>query len=455
MDENSQLQCGRVVIFNHLEGYFDFLRQSETNETQAFRNWASHGDRSLFWLGGSKLVITSYPIPDAGQICQRWSYWETKVAAPEKPSCMLSLDILREDHLVRAVLDQAGVGGVVELVPYVATESFYQLVSELQTCYGLEVRLPESPAHENLWLRDYVDTKAGFRDLAMQWLDRHELLPEGVVLADVGQASPEINRFLSLWGGCVVKSNQGVNGMGNLIFSGRGDPNPDEIDGLLQGNRYFQNDQVIVERYIPSPENQFPSLDIYVPPDLQEPPAITYLSQQTFDVNGYFGGIWVGKELLEAPWYPELARNGMRIGKKLQMMGYVGHFDLDGIVDEAGNLYLLEINARRTGGTHVHEFACEKIGPNYIECAVLLDYSHIPCEPYGDFNELESKLGDLFFPAAAEKRGVVVSSTSKMLKGSIGCIFIGDSLPDARYVEQMVRQRVSAANPMKGKSCPG
>jgi hypothetical protein len=451
MNAKAQPQCGRVAIFNHLEGYFNFLRLSDADEGQAFRNWASHGDRALFWLGDSKLVITSYPIPDADRICQRWGYLDTQVAAPKEPSCMLSLDILREDHLVQAVLDQAGVWGVVELVPYVATESFYRLVSELQSSYGLDVRLPESPLYENLWLRDYVDTKAGFRYLARKWLDRHELLPEGVVLPDVHHARPVIHQFLSIGHGCIVKSNHGVNGMGNLIFDDIKAPDPDEIDDLLQRNPFIQLGQVIVEQYIRSPENQFPSLELFVPHDLREPITITYLSQQIFDVNGYFSGIWVGKELVEAQWYPELARNGMRFGKKLQMMGFAGHFDLDAIVDETGSLFMLEINARRTGGTHIHEFALEKIGPDYIDHVVLLNYSHIPCEPLTDFKSLELQIGDLFFPITAKQRGVVVSSISKMSKGSISCIFIGESLSDARSVEQEVRQRVSVTPSMKGR----
>ena len=450
MNAKAQPQCGRVAIFNHLEGYYNFLCQSDADEGQAFRNWASHGDRALFWLGDSKLVITSYPIPDADRIRQRWGYLDTKVAAPKQPSCMLSLDILREDHLVRAILDQAGVWGVVELVPYVATESFYRLVSELQSSYGLDVRLPESPLYENLWVRDYVDTKAGFRDLARKWVDRHELLPEGVVLLDVHQTRSVIQQFLSMGHGCIVKSNHGVNGMGNLIFNDINVSDPDEIDDLLQRNPYIQLDQVIVEPYISSPENQFPSLELFVPHDLREPATITYLSQQIFDVNGYFEGIWVGKELFEAHWYPELARNGLRIGKKLQLMGFAGYFDLDAIVDDAGTLYILEINARRTGGTHVHEFALEKIGPDYIDHVVLLNYSHIPCEPLTDFNALELLIGDLFFPITAKQRGVVVSSTSKMSKGSISCIFIGESLSDARSIEQDVRQRISVTLSMKG-----
>jgi hypothetical protein len=451
MDKKNQSKCGRVVIFNHLEGYFDFLARSDADDTLVFRKWADHGDRALFWLGDRKLVIVSRPITDADRICRHWGYQGTQVAAPEKPSCRLSLDILRENHLIQAVINQAGEDGVVELVPYVATKFFYQLVSELRACYGLEVRLPESPELENLWLRDDVDTKAGFRDLATRWLERDDILPEGVVTPNVGQAGPAIKRFLSLGYGCVIKSNQGVNGMGNLIIQANNDLKNDDIDQLLKENNYFQDEKVVVERYIPSPDNIFPSLEIFVPRDLHEPPSITYLSQQLFDGNGYFEGVWIGRELLEKLWYPELAHAGVQMGKQLQSSGYVGYFDLDAIIDEAGKLYLLEINARRTGGTHVHEFAYEQIGRLYLECVDLLNYSHIPCETSTEFYELELQLGDLFFPINGEQRGVVISSTSKLIEGSIGCIFIGASYADAQDIELRVRQRLDKTIPAQDR----
>ncbi len=59
--------------------------------------------------------------------------------------------------------------------------------------------------------------------------------------------------------------------------------------------------------------------------------------------------------------------SGMIFARRLQQMGYVGHFDLDTVVDDAGRVYLLEINPRRTGGTHVHEFAEHVFGADYLD----------------------------------------------------------------------------------------
>ena len=53
-------------------------------------------------------------------------------------------------------------------------------------------------------------------------------------------------------------------------------------------------------------------------------------------------------------------------------MGYVGHFDLDTVVNDEGRVYLLEINPRRTGGTHVHEFADHVFGADYLDKVALL-----------------------------------------------------------------------------------
>ncbi len=62
----------------------------------------------------------------------------------------------------------------------------------------------------------------------------------------------------------------------------------------------------------------------------------------------------------------------MIFAHRLQAMGYVGHFDLDTVVNDDGRVYLLEINPRRTGGTHVHEFAEHVFGADYLDKVTLL-----------------------------------------------------------------------------------
>jgi 5-formaminoimidazole-4-carboxamide-1-beta-D-ribofuranosyl 5'-monophosphate synthetase len=53
-------------------------------------------------------------------------------------------------------------------------------------------------------------------------------------------------------------------------------------------------------------------------------------------------------------------------------LGYCGYFDLDAIVDPTGQVYVVEMNPRRTGGTHVHEMAEFLVGKAYRHQVALL-----------------------------------------------------------------------------------
>lgn len=87
-------------------------------------------------------------------------------------------------------MDYAGPNRAVQLVAYAVTPQFMQLVSKLRTDFGLTVILPECPLPGSEWVRDYIDTKSGFRSLASRWLpNAKDLLPEGLACKTILQAA--------------------------------------------------------------------------------------------------------------------------------------------------------------------------------------------------------------------------------------------------------------------------
>ena len=190
-----------VVVCNISEAFIDFLNHAQTDEERArlIRGEQIRGDRSLLWLGDPKLVFVTFPIPHAAHFCECFGYTGTQYAAPIEPSPHLSLDILREPALIEQTVAYAGPDRAIQLIPYATTPQFWQLVQTLREAHGLTVLLPESPAPESMWLRDYIDTKAGFHILAARWLSNSDrLLPEGVVCQNLaGAAAPASSRLMT------------------------------------------------------------------------------------------------------------------------------------------------------------------------------------------------------------------------------------------------------------------
>ncbi|MCC6804003.1 MAG: hypothetical protein IT319_14065 [Anaerolineae bacterium] len=430
-----------VVVCNISETFYEFLSRGEDAERQ-IRGEQYRGDRAIVWAGDPKLVFTSLPIPHAEHLYQQAGFAGTEYLAPQRPTSWLSLDILREPALLNRLIEYAGEQRALQLIPYAATDEFLQLVEALEAEHGLTVILPESPRRDGLWLRDYIDSKIGFRILASRWLpDADTLLPEGLACQTLDDAAHAARWFLSNGRACLVKSDIGENGIGNVVI------HPDQFDSVeaiaahLRASPYLNEHWLTVEELIAAEHPLSPSLEVYVPPEGD--PQITYVSDQLFQGFGDFCGVLVSRELTTAPWYAPLAESGLVLARHLQAMGYVGHFDLDCVVNDDRRLYLLEINPRRTGGTHVHEFAVHVFGADYLSRVALLSNDTLSSGSISDFDELLSVIGDFQYPMDGENRGVFLIVTSALEAHEFGAIIAGADTAEVVEIQRQVQARIA------------
>lgn len=430
-----------VVICNISETFFEFLNRAGDLGRHILGE-QYRGDRAIVWASDPKLVFTSLPIPHAQHLYAQAGYSGTEYVAPAEPTAWLSLDILREPALLRRLITYAGAARTVQIIPYAATTQLYDLIETLETEHGLTVLLPESSQREWLWVRDYLDSKIGFRILASRWLpNADELLPEGFGCQTVDAAADAALWFLSNGRACLVKSDIGENGIGNVVMRPGEFTDRAGIIARLHQNQYVNDQWLTVEEMIEAEHPLSPSLEIYVPPTGE--PVITYVSDQLFQGFGDFCGVLVSRELLETSWYPPLRDAGLIMARRLQEMGYVGHFDLDSVVNDAGRLYLLEINPRRTGGTHVHEFADFVFGEHYLDAVALLSNDTLSSGSITDFDELRSVLSDFQYPMNGECRGLFFIVTSALEAHEFGCIIAGADTADVVGIQRDVQARIA------------
>ena len=435
-----------VIVSNFAEAHVDFLgRCADPKEREELiLSEAYHADRTLLWAGDPKLVIVSYPIAHADVIRQRLNFSRTIHAFPAEPTYYLCKDIARETHLLDQILRFAGDERVVNLIPYATTPEFYELVDILRLQYKLDVRTPESPELKDFWLRDYVDTKNGFRSLASMWLETAEdLLTLGISCYSMDHAVRVVEWFSQKGEACVVKADTGESGIGTVVINPYNDHERADVFTRLKQDPYFADELIVVERYIPSKTQESPSLEIRVPHLHEGKPKITYVSKQLFLNFGDFCGIQVDKSLYETSWYPRLEASGLLIAGRLQEMGYVGHFDMDCIVRDDGHLYLLEINARRTGGTHVHDFAKHFYGDDYIEKASYISYEAMDSGVITEPQVLLDVLKEYLLPIKGDDRyGLVITITRALHNHRFGCIAVAPTADLALKLQQDVQEHI-------------
>lgn len=432
-------------ICNIGETFYEFLSRERNEQARAnlIKGELYRGDRALVWFGDDKLVFVSFPTPHAEALYHQCGYRNTRWLAPQAPTPMLSLDILREPALLDALVAHAGPGRTIQLVPYATTPEFLELADVLRAGHGLTVLLPETPASEAVWVRDYVDTKVGYRVLASRWLSNaDELIPEGYPCHTPELAAQAAAWFSRNGRACLVKADTGENGIGNRVIRPAADVTPESVLRLIDDDAFLGRRWLTVEALVEAENPLSPSLEIYVPPAGQGDPAITYLSDQLFQGFGDFCGVLISRELNAQPWASVMAEAGLCIGRHLQAMGYVGHFDLDAVVDDDERVWLLEVNSRRTGGTHVHEFAHYVFGPDYLDRVALLSNDAMKAGAAATCDDLLRAVGDLAYPVDGQERGVVITITSALEAGEFGCIVVGADTADVVALQRRLMERL-------------
>ncbi|MBN1311301.1 MAG: hypothetical protein JXB30_07765, partial [Anaerolineae bacterium] len=279
------------------------------------------------------------------------------------------------------------------------------------------------------------------------WLPM-DRLPAAVICEDRQSASDAIKWFNTQGKDCVIKPDRGQAGIGLQVYnhqwSGNGYPPPDEVIKEALASPFLAAENITIEEFIPSTRGLSPSLEFYVPPGGCGEPESTYLSNQLFsDEMGHFNGVLISREMANAPWRPRFEEDGLTIARNLHKMGYVGHFDLDAVVDDADRLYLLELNPRRTGGTHVHEFALFAFGENYLNDVALQSQDAMPSGQVRNLDALFSRIDDLLYPMKGEPRGVVLTISSALPEGRFGCILVAPDMDGLITLQNDLAKRLN------------
>lgn len=415
-----------VFIANTGESFYRYVGRasSDASRKDLIREMQVIGDRGLLYLGSTKLVITSVPVYHLEYLREHLSYQDTQYIYPNNPSSCLSLDVMRDRSLLAQIVRYAGEGCTLQLIPHATTPEFLQLVKFLENEYDLTVYLPESPTEDCLWIRDYVDSKVGFKQIASQALaENSNLVLEGFTCSSLAEAARAAQWFTSQGRACVIKANRGNDALGLSVIKPNDYNTSLEIRKQLEANPFLAGDLIVVEEYAPSSQNLIPSAEFFVPSVGSGEPQFTYICNQIFLKGGTFSGVLLDPEFISEFWYERLKAAGLQIARKLQNFGYVGHFDLDAIVDDRDTLFLLEVNARRTGGTHIHELARHLFGDNYDRA--FISNTAYPCNnQISEFSSLTKYIGDLLYPMCNADEGIIITHTSDLHEHRFGYIAI-------------------------------
>ena len=437
LDSSIPLLC----VDNIYDYYEDFLnRYEDTQEAKDF--YQNLGTRFMFYGGLPKLVVCPKSVVFYDYLKKHLGLKSDIFVIPDKLAGSTVKKIIHCPTALERIVTFSGEQKQLQIISFAGTSDMWDLAQYLEEKCDITVFLPEMPSPENLWIAHYLKTKRGFRSIAATTFNPEEkALPEGFTCLDEQEMLSAIKWFLSQNRDCIVKPDRGLEGRGILTFNANASYKEDEIRVIFDAQKHlFAKDPIIVEQRIHNGSNNplSPSVEYYIPPQGQGDPIFTYLVNQVFQKDVCFVGNIISKEQYSASWCPSLFKKSDRLTKKIQELGYVGYMDIDCIVDENNNVYFVEINPRRTGGTHIHEIAVQLFGENYIQEVTLINNGHLKVQGIENFKQLYAQTIDLLYAPHQKKQGIIITEANLLFSyRKVSALAIGkDEHEAANYLAQ-------------------
>lgn len=374
--------------------------------------------RFILWEGDNKIVITPKPIQK--EILEQVIFLGQKSVEnwfPRKITTDLSRAIYEDSTLFAKLKMAIQKNPGVIISPYCYTFEFSKLLKRLYKS-GLKFRSDQCPVDGASTLVSYLGSKTGFRNELQKIAGNSSLIPqpEYFIHTDIKSVFKSVESFYKRNKSCVVKANSGEGGWGVLFVQPKKYLTRDELYKWLsyefRQDSIWQEGPYVVEEFITSNNNaeHSPSLEVFIGENGHK---ITYICNQIVDNKGKFIGVLMGKNCVKRNTEGKIRKIGHLIGDRYDDWGYRGFFDVDFITSTTGELYPIETNVRRTGGTHVFDFVRYEFGLNWYKKIVALSSDSFE---YGkrilSAKKILRKLKPVRFPVNNKKEGVIIAALS-------------------------------------------
>lgn len=434
-----------ILIANTVEAFKEILiKDSRTRQgKERINHELALSQRSFFWEGDDKLIITLYPIHSLLFEVNKKVLGLGNVmnVAPASGGINLCPLVLKDKRLLKLIAAEIRKNPGIVVSPYAVTQDFLRLVARLEGL-NLDFSVEEIPADESGWTIPYLDSKAGFRAEMLKLESEYEevKIPEGFVARDASEARRMAEWFYKRDRSLVVKANFGESGWGVKILRKEKYSSfsifRKTVARTLRSDVIWQNTSIVVEEFV-DPDAKVaggsPSTEMLV---TNQGASFLYHCGQVTNGAGVFLGVEIGKGVFSDSLSKKLSAIGNIIGRRYWELGYRGYLDIDFVVSKTGEIYVAETNTRRTGGTHVYDVARRLFGQEYEKKTYLMSHDSFTYNGKRmEVEELLEKLKDILCPIKGERRGVIITLVSGR-NPVLGYIIITSNRSEGKKLQQ-------------------
>ncbi|RIV40339.1 ATP-grasp domain-containing protein [Micromonospora radicis] len=302
-------------------------------------------DQAVFWSRADRVLLlpAGYDPLWFADVHGALGLAPPTVVSPQPRSNRLLSDLLHDAAALSALRRALG-GRPVRLLSWGATPELFLLAESIRS-WGQRVEV-DGVTRDNDWTSRYLDSKLGCLDLAR---DLGIATPRSITVIDRDELRGALAVTLRRHPRAIVKSPYGVGGQGSAVVDADDESTADFWD-RMHDDPYLRAYPLIVQEFVAhAPGLGCPALDFRVDDDGVCDLA---LSAVTTAQGHLFQSVNVGVGSLPTEVADRIVPLGRRIGAAAGALGFRGWLCVDLIAGADGEIYLAEINARRSGAMH-------------------------------------------------------------------------------------------------------
>jgi hypothetical protein len=303
-------------------------------------------EHSVFWSANPRVLVlpAGWDREWFDDVHQALELSPPPVVSPAMRTGLLVADLLHDGLAQQALREQLTGYAVVRLMIVGPTPETYLLAAMLRG-WDLTVEL-DSVDEDHFWASLYLDSKVSCLDLARQ--SPEVRVAQGMVVGNWVELRGALNAMVARHGKVIARTLFGVAGDGSAVVTDA----PDSVSGFLDNasRDSFFAFPILIQQFVQHADGVgCPAADILVD---EGGVSDVVLCRLTVEHGYLFRSVDVGEGALPPVWGGRLRQVAHRLGEAAHALGYRGWMCVDCVAGADDNLYVTEINARRSGSMH-------------------------------------------------------------------------------------------------------
>ena len=392
---------------------------------------SAYSELGILWGGDNKTVILPKPIPNVqlDYIKELLGYKNIEIIITDpdqREICCLTHDVIKHIENLDAIC----------CLFWGASPEAYSMVSQMQTL-SFCIESPDIPQESVFRHVELFDSKSKFREhLSCENIDFGDM---NVRIAKSYEEVPNILRgYVDAQIPCVVKSEFGVGGYGNIflnkavILSGY-EKCLKSVEEAVNFAPYISSSEIVFEELISDGSSTFDTISGL---GVINPDGDCSIVDVVKEIRA--SGYYRGAQTVTDKDARLIVEKTMEIGSIMYKYGYRGYFCIDCIVNFESKVILLEINARRCASHFIFEVGNRLFSSKYY----AQHYLSVPITYLGDVAGVTELVIDIFNKITNTETGIVAIPTqvTGLTDSSpyIGYLLLGDNSNSVEFAYQKV-----------------